>query len=150
MASEPRGSAIVPPPELRRQMLPPGCPSAASDEAFSYVPHVAIAVSAVTEASTAQEKPMLDGKSDRPPAAGRADGCALAAAFDPEAVVLYGGLVNAGDLLVGPARRAFEQNAMQAHRGKLRILVSSLNNGEAAVLGAGCLVRDLLAGVEVT
>ena len=74
----------------------------------------------------------------------------LAAAFDPEAVVLYGGLVNAGDLLVGPARRAFEQNAMQAHRGKLRILVSSLNNGEAAVLGAGCLVRDLLAGVEVT
>jgi glucokinase len=74
----------------------------------------------------------------------------LAAAFDPEAVVLYGGLVNAGDFLVGPARRAFEQNAMQAHRGKLRILVSSLNNGEAAVLGAGCLVRDLLAGVEVT
>ena len=74
----------------------------------------------------------------------------LAAAFDPEAVVLYGGLVNAGDFLVAPAQRAFEQNAMQAHRGKLRILVSSLNNGEAAVLGAGCLVRDLLAGVEAT
>ena len=72
MASEPRGSAIVPPPELRRQMLPPRSPSAASDETFSYVPHVAIAVSAVTEASTAQEKPMLDGKSDRPPAAGSA------------------------------------------------------------------------------
>ena len=72
----------------------------------------------------------------------------LAAAFDPEAVVLYGGLVNAGEYLIGPARQAFEQHAMNAYRGKVRILVSSLNNGEAAVLGAGCLVRDLLAGVE--
>jgi glucokinase len=72
----------------------------------------------------------------------------LAAAFDPEAVVLYGGLVNAGDLLVGPARSAFESYAMNVYRGKVRILVSSLNNGEAAVLGAGCLVRDILAGVE--
>jgi len=72
----------------------------------------------------------------------------LAAAFDPEAVVLYGGLVNAGDFLVGPARQAFEEHAMNAYRGKVRILVSTLNNGEAAVIGAGCLVRDLLAGVE--
>jgi glucokinase len=72
----------------------------------------------------------------------------LAAAFDPEAVVLYGGLVNAGELLVAPARDEFENHAMKAYRGKVRILVSLLNNGEAAVLGAGCLVRDLLAGVE--
>ena len=72
----------------------------------------------------------------------------LAAAFAPEAVVLYGGLVNAGELLVGPARLAFEKHAMRAYRGKVRILVSSLNNGEAAVLGAGCHVRDILAGVE--
>jgi glucokinase len=72
----------------------------------------------------------------------------LAAAFDPEAVVLYGGLVNAGELLVAPAREGFEHHVMKAYRGKVRILVSSLNNGEAAVLGAGCLVRDLLAGVE--
>ena len=72
----------------------------------------------------------------------------LAAAFDPEAVVLYGGLVNAGDLLVEPARRAFEEHAMNVYRGKVRILISSLNNGEAAVLGAGCHVRELLSGVE--
>lgn len=72
----------------------------------------------------------------------------LAAAFDPEAVVLYGGLVNAGEYLVAPAREEFEKHAMKAYRGKVRILVSSLNNGDAAVLGAGCLVRDLLAGVE--
>jgi len=72
----------------------------------------------------------------------------LAAAFDPEAVVLYGGLVNAGEILVGPARLAFEKYAMKAYQGKVRILVSSLNNGEAAVLGAGCHVRGLLSGVE--
>ncbi len=72
----------------------------------------------------------------------------LAAAFDPEAVVLYGGLVHAGEILIGPARQAFEKHAMKAYRGKVRILVSSLNNGEAAVLGAGCHVRGLLAGVE--
>jgi glucokinase len=72
----------------------------------------------------------------------------LAAAFDPEAVVLYGGLVNAGELLVAPALEEFEKHAMKPYRGRVRILVSSLNDGEAAVLGAGCLVRDLLAGVE--
>ena len=70
----------------------------------------------------------------------------LAAAFDPEAVVLYGGLVNAGELLVAPARETFDRNAMNIYRNTVRILVSSLNNGEAAVLGAGCHVRDLIAG----
>jgi len=72
----------------------------------------------------------------------------LAAAFDPEAVVLYGGLVNAGELLVGPTRQAFEKSAMKLYLGKVRILVSSLNNGKAAILGASSLVRDALAGVE--
>jgi len=70
----------------------------------------------------------------------------LAAAFDPEAVILYGGLVNAGELLVAPARKAFELNAMNVYRDRVRIVVSALNNGEAAVLGASCHVRDLLAG----
>ncbi len=72
----------------------------------------------------------------------------LAAAFDPEAVVLYGGLVNAGELLLGPARLSFEKCAMNVYRGRVRILESTLNNGEAAVLGAACLVREILAGVE--
>jgi len=70
----------------------------------------------------------------------------LAAAFDPEAVVLYGGLVNAGDLLLAPARASFERNALPRYRASVRILVSSLNNGEAAVLGASSHVRHFLAG----
>jgi glucokinase len=72
----------------------------------------------------------------------------LAATFDPEAVVLFGGLVNSGELLVDPARRAFEEHVMETYRGKVQILVSSLNDGQAAVLGASCLVRDMMFGVE--
>ncbi|HTO92928.1 MAG TPA: ROK family protein [Bacteroidota bacterium] len=72
----------------------------------------------------------------------------LAATFDPEAVILYGGLVNAGELLLAPARASFEECALGLYRGRVRILVSSLNNGEAAVLGASSHVRDLLAGIS--
>jgi glucokinase len=72
----------------------------------------------------------------------------LAAAFDPEAFVLFGGLVNAGDLLVGPAQRAFEKHALKRSRDRVRILVSAVNDGQAAVLGASRLVRETLLGVE--
>lgn len=72
----------------------------------------------------------------------------LVAAFDPEAIVLCGGLVNAGDLLVGPARRSFDDHVLERYKGKVRILVSNLNNGQAAILGASWLVRDLLQGAE--
>ncbi len=70
----------------------------------------------------------------------------IVAAFDPEAVVLSGGLVNAGDLLVGPARRSFEKHVLHRYRSKVRILVSTLNEGQAAILGASCFARDILLG----
>jgi glucokinase len=68
----------------------------------------------------------------------------VALAFDPEAVILFGGLMNAGDLLVVPARRSFEEHALAIARGRIRILVSALNDGRAAILGASRLVRDAL------
>jgi len=37
---------------------------------------------------------------------------------------------------------------LDVYRARVRILISGLNNGEAAVLGASCLVRDVLLGVE--
>ncbi len=64
------------------------------------------------------------------------------AAFDPEAVILFGGLMNAGDMLLGPTRKAFEENALAVYKGKVKILKSILNNGQAAILGASCLVRE--------
>jgi len=74
----------------------------------------------------------------------------LVAAFDPEAIVLYGGLVNAGDLLIGPTQRAFDEHALKVSRGRVRLLVSGLNSGQAGVLGASRLVCDVLLGVEGT
>jgi glucokinase len=68
----------------------------------------------------------------------------IVAALDPEAIVLYGGLVNAGDLLIGPARRSFEEHVLPLYSGKVKILTSDLNNGRAAVVGAAALVCDLL------
>ena len=70
----------------------------------------------------------------------------VVAAFDPDAVVLSGGLVNAGDLLVAPARRSFERHVLDRYKTKVRILVSTMNEGQAALLGAGCFARDGMRG----
>ena len=58
-----------------------------------------------------------------------------------EAIILTGGLTNAGELLLGPTRRAFEECVLGVKKGKTYILVSELRNGHAAVLGASSIVR---------
>ncbi len=58
------------------------------------------------------------------------------AIFDPQAVVLSGGLMNAGDVLMTPVRRSFEQYVLDRYKDSVQLLVSTLNDGEAAVLGA--------------
>jgi glucokinase len=60
----------------------------------------------------------------------------IASAFDPEAFILGGGLVFAGDLLVEPARRAFLDHALKRYTTTVRILVSPSNEGQMAILGA--------------
>lgn len=60
----------------------------------------------------------------------------LAAAFDPEAFILGGGLVYAGDPLVESARRAFLEHALKRYTTTVRILVSPSNEGQMAILGA--------------
>ena len=62
------------------------------------------------------------------------------AAFDPEAIILSGGLAEAGELLLKPTRRSFEENVLGLHRGTVEIIRSSLANGEAGILGASSLV----------
>jgi glucokinase len=69
----------------------------------------------------------------------------LVAAFDPEAIVLCGGLVNAGDLLVSPARRSLSEHVLERCRG-VKLLVSGLKEGQAAILGASWLARETLQG----
>jgi glucokinase len=62
------------------------------------------------------------------------------AAFDPEMVILSGGLANAKELLLEPTRKSFEQNAPEWHRDSVEITISMLHN--AAILGASYLVTN--------
>lgn len=62
--------------------------------------------------------------------------------FDPEAVILFGGLAEAGELLLEPTRRYFEENVLGMYKGKVEITKSKLSNGKAAVLGVSTLVKN--------
>lgn len=66
----------------------------------------------------------------------------VAACFDPEAIILFGGLAESGDLLLEPTRRYFEQYLLSIYKGKINILKSGLLNGKAAVLGASRLILN--------
>jgi len=73
---------------------------------------------------------------------GRVLGMKLAdtvAHFSPEAIFLFGGLVNAGDHLFKPAKHHMEENMLRNFKGKVKLLVSGLQNKNAAVLGASSL-----------
>lgn len=58
---------------------------------------------------------------------------------DPEAIILFGGVANAGDLLLEPMRKAFSENALHLYRDRVRFLISGLNGADAAILGAASL-----------
>jgi glucokinase len=57
----------------------------------------------------------------------------------PEAIVLFGGLTKAGDLLLIPVKRSMEANVLKVFQGKTKILVSQLKESDAAILGASAL-----------
>lgn len=57
----------------------------------------------------------------------------------PEAIILFGGLAKAGDLLIEPMKRAMEKNVLKVFAGKTKLLVSQLKESDAAVLGASAL-----------
>lgn len=57
----------------------------------------------------------------------------------PEAIVLFGGLAHAGDLLFEPIQRTIDENVMPIFKGKTKLLMSELKDADAAVLGASAL-----------
>lgn len=63
----------------------------------------------------------------------------FAAFSDPEAVILFGGVSKAGDLLLKPMREAFVESALHLYRDRVRFMCSSLKDADAAVLGAAAL-----------
>ncbi|HLP36517.1 ROK family protein [Lacibacter sp.] len=60
----------------------------------------------------------------------------------PEAIVLFGGLTKAGDLILNPTVQAMEANLIQIFKNKVKILYSDLKEADAAILGASALVWD--------
>ena len=72
------------------------------------------------------------------------EACANFAAFSsPEAFIFFGGLTKAGDLIMNPIKKAYEENVLNIYKGKAKFLVSSLEGSSAAVLGASAVGWDI-------
>ncbi|HCC52572.1 MAG TPA: glucokinase [Porphyromonadaceae bacterium] len=61
----------------------------------------------------------------------------------PEAIVLFGGLTKAGDLILNPVKRSMEDHMLKVFQGKTKLLVSQLKESDAAVLGASALAWEV-------
>ena len=57
----------------------------------------------------------------------------------PEAFVLFGGLAKAGDFIVKYTKEAMEEAIMPIFKGKVKMLLSTMKDADAAVLGASAL-----------
>ena len=61
----------------------------------------------------------------------------------PEAFVFFGGLTKAGDLLMKPLKKAYDENVLKIYKDKAQFLISSLDDASAAVLGASAIGWEL-------
>lgn len=58
----------------------------------------------------------------------------------PSLIVLYGGLAQAGDLIVRPTRKYMEQYMLNIFQNKVQLQLSTVPQNDAAILGAAALV----------
>ncbi len=61
----------------------------------------------------------------------------------PEAIVLFGGVIKAGDLIMGPTKIHMEKNLLPIFQNKVKLVFSELKEADAAILGASALVWEL-------
>jgi glucokinase len=92
--------------------------------------------------------------------AGEMLGMALAnmvAITSPEAIFIYGGLANSGDLIMKPTRRSLDRNILKNFKKKdekgnileeanVKLILSELNNKQGAILGAAALAWKEILG----
>jgi glucokinase len=57
----------------------------------------------------------------------------------PEAIVLFGGLAQAGSFIFEPTKKYMEANMLVNYKGKVKLLASLLNESNVAILGAAAL-----------
>lgn len=62
----------------------------------------------------------------------------------PSAIILFGGLASAGDLIFEPTKRHLEAHLLNIFKGKVEILPSGLKERSAGVLGAAALIWNEL------
>ena len=68
------------------------------------------------------------------------EACANFAAFSsPEAFIFFGGLSKAGDLIMKPIKKAYDEHVLKIYKDKAKFLLSELDGAGAAVLGASAL-----------
>ena len=67
----------------------------------------------------------------------------------PEAIILFGGVIKAGDLILKPTREHMEKNLLPIFQNKVKLVFSELKEADAAILGASALVwemKDIVPG----
>jgi len=57
----------------------------------------------------------------------------------PQAIILFGGVTKAGDLILKPTERYMNENLMSIWKNKVEVLFSKLPESDAAILGASAL-----------
>ncbi len=61
----------------------------------------------------------------------------------PEAIILFGGLTNAGNLIMKPTKEHMEKNLLPIFQNKVKLIFSELKEADAAILGASALVWEM-------
>ncbi|QJB35613.1 ROK family protein [Chitinophaga oryzae] len=61
----------------------------------------------------------------------------------PEAIILFGGLTQAGDVIMKPVREHMEKNLLPIFQNKVKLLFSELKESDAAILGASALAWEM-------
>lgn len=61
----------------------------------------------------------------------------------PEAIVLFGGLAKAGELIMRPIVENMEKKLLSLWKGKVKVLFSNLKDADAAILGASALAWEI-------
>jgi len=64
--------------------------------------------------------------------------------LSPEAIILFGGLALAGDLIFAPTKRYMEMYMLNIFQNKVKIIPSALPGANAAILGASALIWNEL------
>jgi glucokinase len=63
----------------------------------------------------------------------------------PEAIFLFGGLAQAGDLIFSPTQKYIDEFIQNVFKDTVKLLPSQIKENNAAVLGASALVWNELA-----